>query len=116
MPKININSTQTKTKKTMKRHILITGASANENWQEASASSNQDILSALSENSIIAVVTEQKLKIFGFDVQGVLRSKCWQLPKDYSSVLDPEAFERLKLAEAGKILKTHFKNASIELD
>ena len=104
----------------MKRKIIIVGTLANQNWKEANASANLDVLEALkvgtlvSQKGMVAVVTVNKLKVFGFDSHGMLRSKCWPLAKDYSSVSDLELIEELKLAEAEVILQQSFPGDIVE--
>lgn len=100
----------------MKRRISIIGTPAFENWNTAEASANKEILEYLSIGVLIAVVTYKKLKAFGYDTQGVLRSKCWELVTEYTTITNSEEFLDLKTEEAKNILISYFKDIDVEIN
>lgn len=119
--KISIRKTQTnkKTKRIMKKKIAIIGTSAFESWNAAEASANKDVIELLDSLSIgvlIAVVTEKKVKAFGYDEKGILRSKCWELIQSYSTITSFEELIDLKAEEARKILINYFENVGVEIE
>lgn len=100
----------------MKIKAIIIGTSAKENWKEANASDNKDILvclnvsAVMSVKGLVVVVSEDKAKAFGYDQQGTLRSKCFELPKDYKT-LDIRILKDLKMGEAEDTITKYFKDA-----
>lgn len=103
----------------MKKKIAIIGTSAFESWNTAEASANQDVIELLDSLSIgvlIAVVTERKVKAFGYDEQGILRSKCWELTVPHNTITNIEELMKLKAEEAKMILIKYFENVDVEID
>lgn len=103
----------------MKKKIAIVGTSAFESWNKAEASANKDVIELLDSLSIgvlIAVVTEKKVKAFGYDEKGILRSKCWELTMPHNTITDSEELMKLKSEEARVILIEYFENIDVEID
>lgn len=120
----------------MKKKIAIIGTAAFESWKTAEASDNKDVIEHLDELSIgilIAVVTYKKVKAFGYDERGKLRSKSWLLPADHLVNARMEELIKLKVKTKGKdffteeamkvradeaklILIQYFENVDVEID
>lgn len=73
-------------------------------------------MNSLSIGVLIAVVTEKKVKAFGYDEQGMLRSKCWELMVPHNTITDLEELMWLKAEEAKLILIEYFENIDVEID
>lgn len=98
-----------------RREISINGIPAPENWKKAEASANQDIIEWFVFEDLIGLVFEDKVKVFGYDQEGIFRSKCWPLPKNYRTE-DSLVLEKLKLAEAEEILKNYFASFPVNIN
>jgi hypothetical protein len=120
----------------MKKMITIIGTAAYESWKTAEGSDNKDVIELLDELMIgvlITVVSYEKLKIFGYDEEGILRSKSWLLPADHLVNARMEELLNLKLKTKGRkffteevmkiraeeaklILLEYFKDIDVEID